>query len=439
MGNRCPLSLAEKERIYMGKLQGRTLSELAAEVGCTKHCARKWWRRGRDKGLEGLRVARQPRGPAGTLSQFSPPVVEEALTLKRQHPRWGPVRVLVELKRTPEFEELRLPGPSRLAIFFKERCPDCVAVRKPQADRPARPPVATGVHEIWQLDSQEGISLTNGEIATICNIRDPFGAAMISSRAFSVKTKRHWRKLDWTEVRGVVRDGLAEWQTLPDALMTDNELGLAGSPTDSFPGKLTLWLAGLGIRHLFIRPGCPTDQPQIERNHRTLDDFVLNPQALTDLRHLQQALDRERTIYNYHFPCRASDCAGQPPITAHPELLMPRRPYQPDQELALFDIQRVYDYLATFTFKRTVNTAAQVSLGNALYSLGQRLVREQEVKTVFVHLDADQREWIFESEDREELVRRPAKGLDLQTLTGLDPDALQPRAPVQLTLPFFIA
>jgi hypothetical protein len=108
---------------------------------------------------------------------------------------------------------------------------------------------------MWQLDSQEGIPLHDGDIATICNIRDPVGAAMIASQAFSVKTELHWRKLTWQEVRGVLRQAFTEWQTLPDGVKTDNELGLAGGPTDPYPGQLTLWLVGLGIKHRCIRPG----------------------------------------------------------------------------------------------------------------------------------------------------------------------------------------
>jgi len=439
MGHRRPLSQAEKERIYLGKLEGHTVLELAAEVGCSEHCARKWWRVGRDKGLEGLRAPRRGRRKTGILSQFDARVAEAALALKRQHRRWGADRVLVDLRSDPTVSGLRLPGRSRLALFFKERCPDCVAARQPRDVSPQRPPEATAVHEMWQLDSQEGIPLGNGDIATICNIRDPVGAAMIASRAFSVKTKHHWRKLAWTEVRGVLRDAFTEWQTLPDEVQTDNELALAGGPKDPFPSQLTLWLVGLGIKHRFIRPGCPTDQPHIERNHRTLDDLVLDEDATRNLSYLQQALDRERRMYNHDFPSRASDCAGQPPLTAHPELLQPRRYYQPELELALFDRQRVYDYLATFTFKRTVSASAQVSLGRHLYSLGKKLVRERRVKTVLVRCDPVQREWVFLTENEEELVRRPPKGLDVQTLTGLDPSVVPVTRPVQLSLPFLVA
>jgi transposase InsO family protein len=439
MSNRLPLSQAEKEHIYWGKQAGHTLTQLAAEVSCSYECARKWWRVGRDKGLEGLRAPRRGRGSTGILLHFDPRVAEKALAHKRRHRPWGANRVLVELKSDPELTGLRLPGRSRLSVFFKESCPECVASRKRRVARPPRPPEATGVHEVWQLDSQEGIRLHDGEIATVCNIRDPFGAAMIASRAFPVKTEQHWRKLKWTEVRGVLRGGFTEWQTLPDSVKTDNELGLAGGPNDPYPGQLTLWLVGLGIKHCFIRPGCPTDQPEIERNHRTLDNFALDDEALSDTGHLQQALDRERGVHNHLFPSQASDCAGRPPLVAHPELLTPRRYYQPELELALFDLQRVYDYLATFTFERKVSSSAQVSLGRRLYSLGKKLVREKEVETVLARFDARHGQWVFLTEAGEELVRRQPKGLDVHTLTGLDPSDMSTTQPVQLTFPCFIA
>ena len=285
--------------------------------------------------------------------------------------------------------------------------------------------------------------LQNGEIASICNIRDPVGAAMIASQAFSVKTRRHWRKLSVDEVQSVLRAGFSEWQTLPDGVQTDNELVLTGSPTDPYPSLLTLWLRGLGIKHCFIRPHTPTDQSHVERNHRTLDDFALGGEALADLTHLQRALDRERHIYNHEFPSRASDCAGHPPLVAHPELLRPRRFYQPELELALFDIQRVYDYLATFAFERKVSANGQVSLGRRMYSIG----RKHAGKSVLVRFDAHTKQWIFlskpEEEEKEpveeleaeELARRTLKGLDIPTLTGLDPEDFQPAPSVQLTLP----
>ena len=299
------------------------------------------------------------------------------------------------------------------------------------------------------MDIKVGIRLNNGEIASICNIRDPFSAAMIASRAFSVKSSKHWRKLDLEQVRSVLRQAFCEWETLPDAIQTDNELCLSGSPTDSYPSRLTLWLRGLGLTRLLIRPHTPTDQPHIERNHRTLCDFALCEAALTDLDSLQKSLDRERHLYNHQFPARASGCAGRPPIVGYPQLLTPRRDYRAELEFALFDIKRVYDYLADLTFTRKVSGSGQVSLGRRMYSVG----RKHAGLSVNVRFDARLAQWLFsekkesQSEQNEtqpsehssiELARRDAKDLDFDSLSGLSEAQFQPIPPIQLAFPTFL-
>ncbi len=105
----------------------------------------------------------------------------------------------------------------------------------------------------------------------------------------------------------------------------------------------------------------------------------------------------------------------------------------------MFDIQRVHHYLATFTFKRKVSDSAQVSLGRHMYSLGKKLTRERKLDTILARFDPNDAQWVFLTEDEVELVRRPPKGLDVQTLTGLEPQAVTCIQPIQLTLPFFVA
>lgn len=285
MANRAPLSQAEKERIYQGKLNGQTLPELAQELNCSVETARKWWRKGRQQGLEGLRAGRRGRGATGILSQFDPRVVEKAETYKRQHHGWGADRVLIELGQQEQLRGLAFPGRSRLAAFFKARCPECVAVYQPRPPAPTPGRKAQAVHEVWQLDNQEGVALANGEVAIICNIRDPYGAAPIASQAFSGKTRQRWRKLEVAEFREVLRAAFSEWQTLPDSVWTDNELRLIGNPASDFPSLLTLYLVGLGIQHVFIRPATPTDHAQVERGHRTLNNLAFSEEALQDLAH----------------------------------------------------------------------------------------------------------------------------------------------------------
>lgn len=169
-----PLTQEQKESIYKYKSQGHILKEVAKIVGCSRIKARKWWRKGRDNGLAGLQAPKYGTSKKGTLCFFEKIVAEKALAYKRSHPKWGADRVLIELKKDPQLAGLRLPKRRSLATFFKEQCPECVRTRKPAKKAvPPAPPQAAGVHEIWQLDTQEGIRLKNGEIASICNIRDP--------------------------------------------------------------------------------------------------------------------------------------------------------------------------------------------------------------------------------------------------------------------------
>ena len=63
--------------------------------------------------------------------------------------------------------------------------------------------------------------------------------------------------------------------------------------------QLTLWLHGLGVVHPFSRPGTPTDQAQIERTHRTLDNLTGILDGWADLRSLQARLDAECEQYNF--------------------------------------------------------------------------------------------------------------------------------------------
>lgn len=428
------LSRAEREQIYLKKSSGESLPDVAEELNISYECARKWWRRFRDEGLNGLAGRKRGRKPKGMLSGFDDKVVTKSLELKRSHPRWGANRILVELLNSAELAGLKRPSRSRLQAYFREACPESISMwtKHKQVPKPAK---ATAVHEIWQVDHQEGHYLGNGEIATVCNIRDPYGAAMIVSQAFSVKTQRRWRKLTWEEVRQVLRAGFAEWKTLPDSVMTDNEMSLGGNPNDPFPSWLSLWLAGLGIKHVFIRSHCPKDQAQIERQHRTLDGLTFSQEDRQTIAHFQKAIDRERKVYNLDFPSRASLCNQQSPLTAFPQLLQPRRPYSVEHEPVLFSMQLVYNYLATFAFERKVNSNGQATLKGVHYTVGLAYAG----KSVSVSFDAQQCQWVFSLQNPEgelkEIKRQALVEINYSQLTGFKEPLPYIAQHIQLTLP----
>jgi transposase InsO family protein len=419
----------ERERVYQGLLQEKTYEEIAQEIGRSWLTVRKWAHRFRKEGLDGLRTRERGRPKTGFLGTYPEELRDEALRLKQAHRKWGARRVLVNLQE--QFPQERLPDPSLLARFFKVRCPEAVAKHE---KRPKRPVVirATAVHEVWQLDIREMIRLRDGDLAAICDLRDTYGAAILASVAISIKKGESFRRPTWQELQAVFRRGFVEMGTLPDCILTDNQLVLT---TNAFPSKLTLWLKGLGVAHRFIRPHRPTDQAQIERTHRTLDGFAIDDQSLENLQTLQAALERERIVHNTKFPSRASDCEGRPPLVAHPELLIPRRPYALDEEYRLFSLQRVYDHLAALpSFQRTVLSNGQFSLGNFRYSIGKKWARQ----TVSVSCDPCTGEWVVSCLDAhtvpQDIARRAIKGLDLEVLPMPSRSNVPP---LQLTLPSY--
>ena len=435
MANRQPLTFQEKKQLYEAKLRGQTLTEIAEMMACSVSCARKWWRASRDLGLEGLKQKRRGRRKSGRLSQFAGLVSDKALELKQSHQKWGPNRVLIELADDPELKQVALPSRSSLAAYYQEVCPELLLSRKKKRLVPSKPQPANGVHEIWQLDHQEGIRLDTGEVVTICNVRDPFAAAIIASQAFIVTTAKHWRKLTLREVQAVLRQAFAEWQTLPQVVQTDNEPGLGGSPKDVFPTLLTLWLAGLGIKHQLIRPACPTDQAQVERTHRTMNGFAVHDLSQTDCLALQAALDKEKQIHNERFPSRASDCQGRPPLIVHPQLLLQPRPYLPDREYDLFNLQYVADHLATYQLERKVSVSGQVSLGGIYYYLGSKHIG----LTVHAQFDAVTHLWVFtDLETGVELQRKLPKHFSTEHFTGLEKPVASAKTAIQLSFPALI-
>jgi transposase InsO family protein len=432
---RLPLTPAEREYIYHAKLRGQTLAQIATDLSCSVETVRKWWRYAREHGRTSLHLIRRGRPAKGILSQFAPLVIAQALALKRANPRWGADRVLVELLREQALQGLALPSRARLALLFKTECPDCIGLRQPKRPAPDPPERATAAHECWQLDMQEAIQLADGHVATICTIRDVVGAAILASQAFDVTRPGHYRKLRWQEVRQVIRSACTRWETLPDSIQTDNELCLAGNPSDPMPSRLTLWLNGLGVVHRFSRAGHPTDQAQIERTHRTLDNFAHLLDRPADLASVQMRLDLEREQYNNWFPARASDCDGRPPLLAHPELLLPRRPYRLEWERQLFDEQRVYDHLATMQLTRKVSVVGQIQLGGRSLGVG----RAWAGQTLSLGCDPVARVWALGDREGNVVTRLAICDVDITSLTGLSDEFCGAQEPIQLTLPCFVA
>jgi hypothetical protein len=288
------------------------------------------------------------------------------------------------------------------------------------------------VHQRWQIDAQEKIPLGDGEWASVLEIRDPVGAVILASQAFlTTLTASTYRKLTFEEVRATLRQAFRQWGR-PAEIQSDHEDVYAGANQADFPMPFTLWLRGLGIVHRFSRERCPTDQPHIERNHRTTGDMSWKNHPPADLADLQQQLDACCQRYNHHYPALASDCQGLPPLVKHPNARHSGRDYQEPWEWELFDLALVDDYLAQLSWIRKVDLNGIVYVGKRKYYLGRKH-KHQQVRVRYL---PEGRTFCFETLTGEWIQSLAAKGLEKSDLTGLIPtEAVYSTTALQLPLP----
>ena len=426
MIKRAPLTEAEKQYVLQRKQAGATLRQLAEELDCALITARKWWRYGRDQ----AQPQRRGRPAAGPLSSYPSELAERAVALKRAHPHWGPANVKLELREQLQLAPTDLPSDARLAVLFKRRCPEAVQPR--QHTHYLEKPLASAryPHQRWQVDAQEKIQLTNGELATILNIRDEFSAVIVASRAFVTTTPKGWRKLTFAEVQTALRQAFAEWGR-PDELQTDHEVVYTGSPAADFPALFSLWLLGLDITHVTGRSRRPTDQAEGERTHRTVGDMAWKDEPCTTVVELQALLDRRRQRYNQHYPSHAAHCQGQPPLTVCPTASYSGRPFREDVEWELFSMERVERELARHVWIRQVSDSGGTSIASHLYAVG----RTYAGHPVAVSYRPATHAFRFDLSDGTTAAELPAYELTQADLIGYVPVAGLLTQPFQLPLP----
>lgn len=421
----------QRKGFYQQHRQGKTYVAIAECEGISCECVRYWYRRQRDGGDC---QTHYHRGTAGHLSHFSPLIRYRILRLRLEHPRWGPNRIRAGLGKCPNLRGAKLPKEASIGRYLHQWPRFRRSKKKALPVRPLQP---TKVHQRWQVDFKVGIRLAEGTSVDLHTVRDPVGEACIGALLYpteevTLRTKR----VPMESVRATLRTCFRCWHTLPDEVQTDNESTLVTSCADGFPSLFSLWLQGLGIQHLTIRPGKPTDNAEVERCHRTVYEYALVGNEGLPLPQLRTVLEQAVFELNYELASRAEGCAGEPPILAHPELLQPQHPFEPEQELANFDLKRTDTYLATFTWKRKVGKNGQICLGghHHYYLVGRAYAK----KEILIRFDPADRHFVFFDPDtpEKETGRRLARNLEVEDITGLLtwPQGLSPQ---QLPLPLF--
>jgi transposase InsO family protein len=290
------LSVVEQRyRAVLMVESGVSVSEVATRFGVSRQSVSAWRSRYRADGLGGL--VDRSRRPDSCPHQTMPEVEAVICELRREHPRWGPLRLVHELERN----DVR-PVPSRMSVYRvlarhgliepKSRRRHRRDYRRWERDEPMA---------LWQMDIVGGVFLTDGrEVKIVTGVDDHSRFCVIAA----VVVRATGRAVCLAFAEGMRRWGV------PEEVLTDNGKQF----TDRFgKGGEVLFdriCRDNGITHRLTQPASPTTTGKVERFHQTLRRELLDhhPPFSSTLA-AQAAVDTWVTSYNCQRPHQSLDNA----------------------------------------------------------------------------------------------------------------------------------
>jgi hypothetical protein len=357
-----------QERLEMNERAAVGWSDraIASLLGCSLWTVRKWRRRGQRQGRTALtpRLGRAAKGPLSTIN----PVLRQTIyQLRVAHPGWGPDTILATLRADPVWRHHPLPSRARIAAFLKHagltRRYQRHSMLPPIPSEPLRAP-----HDEWELDAQGAMKVDGTGLVSLITILDVVSRLKVESYPCSGKTKPAWADYQLALRRAFLTYGLPQRITLDrDTVFFDN------TTPSPFPTRLHLWLVALGVAVSFTRPRQPTDHARIERTHQTMTRQALLGQTWLNQPTLWAGLDERRMVLNQYLPTRVLN--GQAPLEVYPTATHSGRPYRPEWEAELLDLERVYGYLAQGRWFRRTNSHGEFQIATQSYYVGYQFRR----------------------------------------------------------------
>ena len=286
------LSVVEQRyRAVLDAVAGVPVTEVADRYGVSRQSVHAWVRRYEQGGLAGLMD--RSRRPESCPHQASAEVETAVCELRREHPKWGPVRLVHELGRAGV-----APVPSRMGVCR-------VLVRhgliEPQPRKRPRDSYVRWERDapmaLWQMDLVSGIFLADGTEAKLVTGVDDHSRFCVICQVVVRATGRAVCLAFAAALRAF---------GVPGEVLTDNGKQF----TDRFgKGGEVLFdriCRDNAITHRLTQPRHPTTTGKIERFHGSLRRELLDDGVpFADLAAAQAAIDGWVSEYNTARPHQA--------------------------------------------------------------------------------------------------------------------------------------
>ena len=337
---------------------GWKVSEVAERLGVSRQSVHAWIARYEAGGLAAL--ADRSHRPASCPHQTAPELEARICELRREHPGWGPRRIVHELARrgceTP---------PSRSSIYRCLKRHQLIELRRRRRRREEfRRWERERPMELWQMDVMAGVLLSDGtELKLVTGVDDHSRfcvACGLVRRAVS------------RAVCGVLL-GALERYGVPDEILTDNGKVFTGRygprPSEVMFDRIC---REQGIAHRLTGVRQPTTTGKIERFHQSLRREFLDGRVFASLEQAQTEIDAWVSDYNSNRPHQALEMAT--PAERFRLTALAKEP-------ACVPVDAAEDHAGQWVLRRVASNGV-VSVDNQLFSVANAF--KGELVDVFV-------------------------------------------------------
>jgi transposase InsO family protein len=274
---------------------GWKVTEVADRLGVSRQAVHKWIARYEAGGLAAL--ADRSHRPVSCSHQIVPELEALICEIRRQHPGWGPRRILHELRRAGADP---LPGRSSIyrclkrhnLIELRRRKKRRDEFRRWERDRPM---------QLWQMDVMGGVALDDATELKIVTGVDDHSRFCIAAGLVRRATAR--------AVCDVFKTAMLRYG-VPDEVLTDNGKVFTGRfGTHKAEVMFDRMCRENGISHRLTAPRSPTTTGKIERFHQSVRKEFLAGRTFESVAAAQEALDAWVADYNNERPHQALEMA----------------------------------------------------------------------------------------------------------------------------------
>ncbi|MBE1589050.1 transposase InsO family protein [Nonomuraea angiospora] len=284
----------QRYRAVLAVLAGASVTEVAREVGVARQTLSGWVSRYRESGLGGL--VDRSRRPHSSPSQMRAEVEVLVCELRRQHPRWGPVRLAHEVGRRGVD-----PPPSRMGVYRALVRHGLIEPGAGRRKRVFRRWQREAPMELWQMDIVGGVFLADGrEVKVVTGVDDHSRYCVIAKAV----VRATGRAVCLAFVEALRAFGA------PGEVLTDN--GKQFTARFGHGGEVLFdrICRDNGIVHRLTQPRSPTTTGKVERFHQSMRRELLDDAGpFEDLAAFQAALDAWVVHYNTARPHQSLDMA----------------------------------------------------------------------------------------------------------------------------------